>query len=71
MTFSRWKIFGIAALVVLALTLLYRRRRAFRGARGFALLFRLAVAVAEAWREATLRRRVEAIPFEALPPGAA
>jgi hypothetical protein len=55
---SRWKVYGIAALVVLALALLYRRRRAFRGARGFALLFRLLVAAAEAWREAVLRRNI-------------
>jgi hypothetical protein len=64
---SRWKVFGIGALVVLALALLYRRRRAFRGARGFMLLFRLLVAAGEAWREAVYRRRIESL--NALPSG--
>jgi hypothetical protein len=55
---SRWKSWGFAALALFFVVLLWRRRRSFRGARGLLLLFRILVAVGEAWREASWRRRV-------------
>ena len=58
---SKWKMIGIAATVFFAVALLYRRRHAFKGARGFVLLFRLLVAAGEAWREARLRNRVRSL----------
>jgi len=58
---AKWKVWGGATLVALAVVLLYRRRNAFKGARGWVLLFRLLVAAGEAWREARLRRRLSAL----------
>lgn len=56
----KFKLFGSLAAIGFAAVLLYRRRRAFKGARGYLLLLRLLVAAGEAWREARLRRRLEA-----------
>lgn len=69
---AKWKFWGGATLFALAVVLLYRRRRAFTGARGFVLLFRLLVAAGEAWREARLRRRVQSLDLlPSSPPGPA
>ena len=64
---SKWKTFGIAAVIAFIVALLYRRRRVFRGARGFILLFHILVAIGEAWREARYRRRLATINIQALP----